>query len=293
MSMNFIRTLGSGLIATALLAGTAFADPSLWHIEDEDSDIYIFGTVHILRPGLDWQSEEIMEAFESADTVYFEAPVNDPEQAASMRSALLMNAANPAGVTLSSLVSEDTWARIERFAPRAGLSAAQLETVRPWLASVTLGVGFIQAAGYDPNSGVESTLWPLASEAGKTLAYFETVEEQVGFFANLPPEIELELLEQTVSDLEAGPDQLDSLVTAWANGDQSTIDNVMNAQMRADAPHVHDVIIVQRNERWAEEIEDMLAGSGTIFIAVGSGHLPGEQGVISLLRDRGITVAGP
>lgn len=291
--MTMFKTVTNGLLAAVMAAGAAFADPSLWHIEDEDSDIYIFGTVHILRPELEWQTEEVMSAFESADTVYFEAPVNDPAEAAGLQQVLMANALNPAGTTLSSLVSAEAWSQIETFAPRIGVSAAQLEPLRPWLATIQLGVGFIIISGYDPQSGVEAILWPLASEAGKTLAYFETVEEQIGFFANLPTEIETALLEETVADFEAAPDQLDTLVAAWAAGDQATIDDVMNAQMRQDAPEVHDIIIVQRNHRWADQIEDMLDGSGTVFIAVGSGHLPGDEGVISLLRQRDITVSGP
>lgn len=291
--MKPFKMLAGGIIAATLLVGTASADPTLWHIQDEDSDIYVFGTVHILRPGIEWQTEEVMSAFDAADTVYFEAPVNDPAQARSMQQAVLANAMNPAGVTLSSLVSEETWASIEEFAPQVGFSAAQLESLRPWVATVQLSVGFIVASGYNPESGVEATLWPMANDAGKTLAYFETVEEQIGFFADLPQDVEVRLLEETMAEFEASPDQIDTLVTSWANGDQAAIDAVMNGQMRADAPEVHDVIIVQRNQRWVEEIENILDGSGTVFIAVGSGHLPGEQGVISLLRDRGIEISGP
>jgi uncharacterized protein len=291
--MKPFKMLAGGIIAATLLVGTASADPTLWHIQDEDSDIYVFGTVHILRPGIEWQTEEVMSAFDAADTVYFEAPVNDPAQASSMQQAVLANAMNPAGATLSSLVSEETWALIEEFAPQVGFSAAQLESLRPWIATVQLSVGFIVASGYNPESGVEATLWPMANDAGKTLAYFETVEEQIGFFANLPQEVEVRLLEETMAEFEASPDQIDTLVTSWANGDQAAIDAVMNGQMRSDAPEVHDVIIVQRNQRWVEEIENMLDGSGTVFIAVGSGHLPGEQGVISLLRERGIEISGP
>lgn len=291
--MKHFKTLAGGIVAASLLVGTAAADPTLWHIQDEDSDIYVFGTVHILRPGIEWQTEEVMAAFDAADTVYFEAPVNDPEQASAMQQVVFANAMNPAGVTLSSLVSDETWASIEEFAPQVGFSAAQLESLRPWIATVQLSVGFIVASGYNPESGVEATLWPMANEAGKTLAYFETVEEQIGFFANLPQEVEVRLLEETMAEFEQSPDQIDTLVTSWANGDQAAIDDVMNGQMREDAPEVHDVIIVQRNQRWVEDIETILEGSGTVFIAVGSGHLPGEQGVISLLRDRGIEVSGP
>lgn len=291
--MTLFKILAGGIIATSLLVGSAVADPSLWHIQDEDSDIYVFGTVHILRPGMEWQTEDVMSAFNAADTVYFEAPVNDPAQASSMQQVVLANAMNPAGVTLSSLVSDETWASIEEFAPQVGFSAAQLESLRPWIATVQLSVGFIVAAGYNPESGVEATLWPMANEAGKSLAYFETVEEQIGFFANLPQDVEVRLLEETMAEFAQSPDQIDRLVTSWANGDQGAIDAVMNGQMRTDAPEVHDVIIVQRNLRWVEDIAEMLDGSGTTFIAVGSGHLPGEQGVISLLRDRGIDVSGP
>jgi len=291
--MKSFKTLIAGFVGSILIAGSAFADPSLWHIQDEDSDIYIFGTVHILRPGIDWQTEAVMDAFEAADTVYFEAPVNDPAQAQAMQQAVLANAMNPNGVTLSSLVSEETWRQIEALAPRLGGSAAQFEAIRPWVATIQLGIGYIRSAGYEPDSGVEATLWPMANESGKTLAYFETIQEQIGFFANLPSEIEVRMLEETMAEFEAGPEQLDRLVDAWANGDQATIDEVMNGQMREESPEVHDIIIVQRNQRWAEEIAGLLDGSGAIFIAVGSGHLPGEEGVISLLRDRGITVSGP
>jgi hypothetical protein len=291
--MKLIETFAGGFAAAVLLTSAASADPSLWHIQDEDSDIYVFGTVHILRPGIEWQTDEVMAAFDSADTVYFEAPVNDPTQATAMQQAVFANAMNPAGVTLSSLVSDDTWSSIETFAPQVGVSAAQLETLRPWIATVQLSVGFIVASGYDPQSGVEATLWPMANAAGKTLAYFETVDEQIGFFADLPQDVEVRLLEETMAEFGSSPDQLDMLVNSWATGDQAAIDQVMNGQMRADAPEVHDIIIIQRNVRWVEEISELLDGSGTVFIAVGSGHLPGEQGVITLLRNRGIEVSGP
>lgn len=291
--MNFIKHMTGGFIATAILTGSAIADPTLWRISDEDSEIYVFGTVHILRPDVEWQTEEVMAAFEAADTVYFEAPVNDPAEAAGMQQAVMATAFNPAGVTLSSLVSAETWSQIEAFAPQIGASAAQLEPFRPWFATLNIGVGFIVSSGYQPDSGVESTLWPLANEAGKTLAYFETVEEQIGFFANMSDETSAALLEQTMAEIEAAPDQLDQLVTAWANGDQAAIDEVMNGQMQEEAPELYEVIIVGRNEVWADDIEALLAGSGTAFIAVGAGHLPGEEGVINMLRERGIEVEGP
>lgn len=287
------RTTALAVTGSCLLAAPALADPSIWHLSDEDSDIYIFGTVHILRPDVTWRTDAVMEAFESADTIYFEAPVNDPAEQAAMIPLVQRYGLNPAGVTLSSRLSEDSAALLERVAPQVGLTTQLLEPFRPWLASVTITVQYIATQGYDPNSGVEATLWPMASEAGKTLAYFETIEEQLGFFGGLSEEVENTMLEQTLEQIEEAPGMLDGLVTAWAEGDQASIDTLMNGDFREESPEVHEVIIVQRNESWVEEIEELLDGSGTIFIAVGAGHLPGEEGVINLLRARGYTVEGP
>lgn len=289
----WVRTTALAVAGSALLAAPALADPSIWHLSDEDSDIYVFGTVHILRPDVEWRTDEVMAAFDSADTVYFEAPVNDPAEAASMMPLMQRYGLNPAGVTLTSRLSEEGVALLERVAPQVGLTTGLLQPFRPWLASVTITVQYIATQGYDPQSGVEATLWPMASEAGKTLAYFETIEEQLGFFGGLPEDVENVMLEQTLERIEEAPGMLDGLVTAWADGDQATIDTLMNGDFREESPEVHDIIIVQRNARWVDDIEDLLEGSGTVFIAVGAGHLPGEEGVIAMLRARGHSVEGP
>lgn len=289
----WVRTTALAVAGSALLAAPALADPSIWHLSDEDSDIYVFGTVHILRPDVEWRTDEVMAAFASADTVYFEAPVNDPAEAASMMPLMQRYGLNPAGVTLTSRLSEEGVALLERVAPQVGLTTGLLQPFRPWLASVTITVQYIATQGYDPQSGVEATLWPMASEAGKTLAYFETIEEQLGFFGGLPEDVENVMLEQTLERIEEAPGMLDGLVTAWADGDQATIDTLMNGDFREESPEVHDIIIVQRNARWVDDIEDLLEGSGTVFIAVGAGHLPGEEGVIAMLRARGHSVEGP
>lgn len=284
------KTWIAGSVAAAALAAPALADPTLWHLSDEDSDIYIFGTVHILRPDVEWRTDEVMEAFESADIVYFEAPVNDPAEQAAMMPLVQQYGLNPPERPLSSQISAEANANIAEIAPLLGTSPQALEPLRPWLASVQITVGYAIIEGFDPTSGVEAQLWPEAVAANKELRYFETVEEQLQFFANLPREVEVELLEQTLEQIEEAPDTLDGLVDAWASGDQAAIDQLMNGDFREESPEVHEVIIVRRNEAWAEAVEAMMDGSGTIFIAVGAGHLPGEGGLIDLLEDRGYTV---
>lgn len=284
------KTWIAGGVAALALTAPALADPSLWHLSDEDSDIYIFGTVHILRPDTEWRTPVVMSAFESADTVWFEAPVNDPAEQANLMPLMQRYGLNPPERPLSSQISEEANADIAEIAPLLGTTPAALEPLRPWLASIQITFGYAIIEGFDPTSGVEAQLWPEAVAAGKDLQYFETIDEQLQFFANLDREVEVELLERTLSQIEEAPDALNNLVSAWAAGDQVEIDRLMNGEFRDEAPEIHDVIMIQRNENWAEVVEEMMAGSGTVFIAVGAGHLPGEGGLIDLLQDRGFTV---
>lgn len=281
------------LLLALTCAYSANAEPALWHISDADSDIYILGTIHVLPSDLDWRTGAIDEAFGSAGTVWFEAPANDPAAAIEMLTLVQQYGLNPPGTSLSSRIDPDTLSRLNQFAAEAGLPLATLEPLRPWLAAITLTAAYVQSHGFDPESGVEAQLWPIATERGKKLSYFETLEEQIRFFADLPGDVEVGLFEQTVLEYTESSDALDALVTAWQTANLGEIDRLVNGEMRDQAPEIYDVVIAQRNARWVEKIQSLLKDSGSHFIALGAGHLAGEEGVIEQLRAAGIPVAGP
>lgn len=282
------------LVVTAFFVNvTATADPAIWLLSDDDSAIYIFGTVHILPPELEWRTDEINNAFESAGTIWFEAPASDPARQGETLLLIQQYGLNAPGNPLSGQISEEAQAKLTELAAVTGIPAIILEPMRPWLASVTISLAYIQSQGYQPESGVESILWPEANESTKQLAYFETLEEQVRFFADLPPDIEVEFFEQTLKEFDRAGDELDRLVAAWAAGDIATIDEIMNGDARDTSPEVYEVLIVERNRKWIETIKEVLDGSGTHFMAVGAGHLAGTEGVVELLRAEGLEVTGP
>jgi uncharacterized protein YbaP (TraB family) len=289
---RFLARLFAGLTLSLALAATVQAQPPVWKLSDEDSEIYLFGTVHLLPPDVDWRSEDMQAAFDAATTVYFEAPVQDPDAQAGMVRVIQQTGLNPPGVTLSSLLSEDGNARLAELGPRLGFAPVALEPLRPWLAGIQIGVAQIVADGYDPSSGVETTLWPEAVDAGKELAFFETLEQQIGFFADMPIETQIGFLEGALEQIDEAPDMLDELVEHWLAGDMDAFEALVNEGMR-ETPGVYQAILVDRNIAWVDEIENMLDGSGVVFIAVGAAHLPGEQGVVTLLRERGYAVDGP
>jgi uncharacterized protein YbaP (TraB family) len=247
--------------------------------------------MHILPPDLEWETPEISAAFEAADTVWFEAPVNDPAAQAASAMLMIQHGFNPAGTTLSSQISEEARLRLDEIVSAYGLSSADLEAMRPWMAATVLQLAFIQNEGFDPESGVESVLWPEAQ--GKQLAFFETIEEQIRFLADMPAEVEAAYLEDALLEFDSGTEELTGMLDAWSTGDVDALDAITNDEMRAAAPELHQSLIVERNHRWLERIRETLAGSGTHFIAVGAGPLSGPEGLPALLRAEGLTVAGP
>lgn len=296
--MSLVSIVVLALPAKAV-AQSDFADieasPALFVVEDEDSTVYLFGTFHLLPPALDWRTEAFDAAFDESDTLYLEADVISPETQTVAQALIPQLGFNEPGVTLSSLVSQDALDNVAQFADSIGVPAdaliTNMEPLKPWLASLQLAVMGIQSAGFAPNAGADIVLATQASEDGKSFGYFETIEEQLRFFADMPMDLQIAQFEVGTVELLNLQDGVTELVGAWATGDLDVLTEVMNGAMLETSPELYDTIIVRRNERWVPEIEAILDGSGTTFIAVGALHLPGEHGVIPLLEEAGYTVS--
>lgn len=270
------------------------ADPAIWRVASQGGDVYLFGTVHILPPQLDWRTDVIETALAGSDRLYFEADVLSPESQAEMTALIPQLGMNAPGVTLSALVSEEARANLALMAERLGAPPGALEAsvdpLQPWLAGLTVAILQIQAAGYEPTSGVEYRLKASAEEAGIGFGYFESVEQQLRFFADMPIETQIADFEIGLAQALEDPGLLDRMVDAWAVGDTDVLDTIMNESMRAGSGELYEVLIVQRNQNWIPLIEDILESGESAFIAVGAGHVTGPQGIVSLLQARGHTV---
>jgi uncharacterized protein YbaP (TraB family) len=145
-------------------------------------------------------------------------------------------------------------------------------------------------AGYDPNSGVELTIKPLFTKAGKPVHGFETAEQQLRFFADLPQKQEVDFLDESLNEVDEGIGKFDNIAAAWAAGDVEGIDKQLDAEMRDKYPDVYKLLIIQRNKAWIPQFQTLLKGEGTYFVAVGAGHLAGPDGVPTLLTAAGVKV---
>jgi len=261
--------------------------PALWSISDADSTIYLFGTVHVLRPDTPWGSARVDAAFDASDNVIFE--ISNPDDQAALLPLIQQHGVSPQR-PLSSLLTPEEFADLDAAARTVGGTGAGFDPFRPWLAALTLSVAPLAKAGYDPKSGVELILKHRAEEAGKPVTGFETIDRQVEILAGLSEETQLAFLRSTLHDFDQATTELDALVDAWAAGDVATIDRIGVVEMKAESAEVYDALLARRNANWADQIQALLAGSGVTFIAVGSAHLAGADSVQAILEARGVEV---
>ena len=285
-----IRTLArvlAGGAALAALATVAHAAPPAWEVVDDDSRIVLFPTVHLLQEGLDWQTDKLAAEIEGAEEVWLEvADLDSPEVAAEMQRAVLERGVSE--TPLSARLSEDQNARLDALYAAYGMPAGALDPLQPWMAALTLLQGIFSAGGISPENGVETEL-----EAGwgeREVRGLETAAGQIAMMAGLPEKTQVEMLMQTVDEADGMVAELRRITEAWAAGDTDPIEVELVEETRRLYPELFQALFADRNAAWVDTIAEEMAGAGTDFIAVGAGHLVGDDSVVDMLRERGFTV---
>lgn len=272
--------------ATPTAAPVANGTPALWRVADEDTTIYLFGTIHLLPEGLNWYSPEIARALTTSGELVTEIP-DDPAVAAQMQQLIASKGMLPAGQTLRGLMSGDDKAQYEATLAGMGMPAEVFDRFKPWMAAMTLSLLPLIQQGYNPEQGVEKTLMRQAN-APATRGALETAGEQIDIFDQLPQDTQLRYLAEVVDQMPQVKVMIDAMVTEWAKGDADALARIMNQNLTD--PVLADRLLYNRNRNWAVWIDDRLDRPGTVFLAVGAGHLAGAKSVQDALAARGIAV---
>lgn len=265
----------------------AAAGPALWVVADEDTAIYLFGTVHTMPDDVDWQSAAVHDALAGADELVTEIDLT-PEAIAKIPAIALSTGMFTDGSTVRSVMSGEDRARYETALTAAGIPVESFDALEPWLASLQLVQIAYQRAGLSPERGVEKIL-EAAVRPGTARIALETVEGQFAIFDELPLDAQVEYLIEAAEQFdEIGP-FLDRVVDQWAAGDAAGLAEMLNQSMEGDAA-LAERLLYARNTAWAEWIGRRLDTPGTVFMAVGAGHLAGQRSVQDELAGRGIAV---
>lgn len=271
--------------AAAETAAPAMAKgPALWKVADEDTTIYLFGTVHILPQGIEWYDTTIATALEGSDMIVTEIPM-DPASEAAMGQLAQTKGLLPAGTTLRSLLTPEQKTVYEAAVTKLGAPAEAFDPMKPWLAGLTFSLIPLMQQGYTPGAGVEKVL--LSKVGDKPQGALETAEFQLGIFDGMDQAAQVTFMMEAIEGMDEAAPMLDRMVSEWAQGNPDKLAEVMNEGM--DDPAVAEALLYSRNRNWAEWIDARLDQPGSVFIAVGAGHLAGSKSVQDYLAEKGIT----
>jgi uncharacterized protein YbaP (TraB family) len=286
--MRRLRLLAPLLLLAAAPAQPQ-AHPALWKLSDADTTIYLFGTIHILPAGTVWMDPPIKRAVESAQSLTLEAVLDqDPGQVATV----LMKIGTAKGLpSLAERVPPAKRAPLAAMVKASGLPSTFLDGMKSWAAAIMLTGPALQQIGVDAatSPGVEPQLTTLFRSAKKPVEGFETAEVQLGYFDRLPESAQRAFLVATLDDPAKAKADFVKMIAAWEKGDPAAIEKSF-ADDPEFTPALRDLLIRQRDRKWADAIAKRLDQPGTVFVAVGAGHLVGPDSVQRMLSDKGLKV---
>lgn len=262
--------------------------PAIWLLADEDTRIYLFGTVHVLPPGFRWRSPELDRIVTEADELVvetYDAP--GKSEHAEARNAFLL----PAPVPILARVPPERRAALKEAIRETPVPMVQFDWMRTWAAGMTLGLaqllGSYGAEDADQAPGVEDMLEQAFRAAGKPISSVEDPADVVASLNALPEKVQVKLLLDAIrpGKLVAGGSAREDRL--WVSGD---VEGLASDFVRDFPPALFDPLLRRRNRAWSQWLAERLERPGTILFAVGAGHLAGKESVQRMLAERGLIV---
>jgi uncharacterized protein YbaP (TraB family) len=260
----------------------------LWKISGNglDKPSFLFGTIHMLCKDDAVLSNNLKEAIRNADEVYFEVDLDNMFEMLGVVSKMKMRG----DTTLRDLLSEDEYGRVKSFfeSHSTMLPFSMLETYKPILAASLLEQNNMAC---DATAMMEQVIMEEARRHNKNIKGLETMGYQAGVLDKIPYKLQAEQLLRYVDDAgkkESDDAELSQMMQAYRDQDLDKLEKMITQSDPAISNYT-DVLLNDRNKNWVEKLKGILPGR-SLLIAVGAGHLPGKEGVISLLRKAGYKV---
>lgn len=289
MKRNILSAMTASLsfICIFLMSSISLADP-VWKVTHEQNTVYVAGTIHTLTPE-DYPLPASFEAaYNNADILVFEtdlAEMNTPEgQALLMQSILYAD-----GKNLQNVLSPAVYQELAQFLQSRGGDINRMAQFKPGMLSVLLTLEELKRLN-QLGQGVDDFFDQRAQADKKTRLFLETIEQQLGFLANMGEGQEDRFILYSIRELESLSSVMAQLKAAWRQGDNLTLEKIGINEWREDFPIIYQNLLVRRNNAWIPQIEAMLNTNPTEAVLVGALHLVGNEGVLQQLRDRGYKV---
>jgi uncharacterized protein YbaP (TraB family) len=279
-----LTSLCSLLLLTNISAQAPKEKALLWKISGKQlkSPSYLYGTYHLLCPDDLQLSDNVKNAVKASSKVYLELDFDDPEMMQKMQANMLMEG----DVSIKNLLPDSTFQKASKsFLATTGISLEMLSKMKPILLSVMLYPSLMKCELSSP----EQLFATMAAEQKIPVEGLETVEQQMKVMDQIPYLEQAQMLVDYLLEPEKFNKETIDLLKQYKEGDLDAMEKSMNDPTQSYSKYL-DGMLLQRNRNWIPIIMKQ-SNENPIFIAVGAGHLAGEEGVISLLRKQGYTVS--
>ncbi len=265
--------------------------PALWLLADDDTKIYMFGTIHVLPPGFRWRSAALDKAVGEAAELVVET-YDAPGSGAEAESSSGFFADKP--MPLLQRVPKKKRKPLKAAIEASGVPLPMLDRMHSWAAAMTLGIAQMLkeygVADVSEVPGVEDVLEEAFRGAGKPILSVEDGDAVLASMSALPEAVQTELLLEAIASGPGG-DAGDSAAWVgeadWVAGRSEALDIAIEPGM---PPALFDVLVRRRNAAWTLWLEERLKTPGILLFAVGAGHLAGRESVQAMLAKRGLEV---
>jgi uncharacterized protein len=260
----------------------------LWKATGRQNVVYLVGSVHMLtkdyyplNPALDTAFKESTLLIEEADLAEMLAPESQMK--------MLMRGMLPENQSLQKVLSPATYGVVSKRLSDLGMPIEPLQRFKPWLLALTImSIGW-QAAGFDPELGLDKHFYDRALADGKQVQGLETAEYQISRFDQMTMDQQDRMLSESLKELDTQQGEVTRLADAWRNGDARTVETIVLQGVKDD-PVMYQRLLVERNRNWMPKLESYFTRKGPTFVVVGAAHLVGPDGLLAMLKAKGYQI---
>ena len=231
----------------------------------DNSETYLFGTIHAFKPGAYPYSNKINEIYSQSSTIIFEADLDNIDS-----SMFTFNA----GTNFSDVVSANTFNLTKKLWVKLELNPDGLENIKPWVIAINICAKLYESLGYSFAHGVDKHLLSMAKEDGKTIIYLEPQNTAPLCFDAIPFNEQETYLLSFVKDNQEAIDLFNKIVIAWDGNDIQSLTSVLQVQFEK-FPALSRCLFSARNEAWLGTINTCIKSGTPSLIAVGALHCVG------------------
>lgn len=257
--------------------------PAIWEIADDAGAVegWLFGTIHSLEDGVSWRSPLLEGISAQADMLVVEAADLDEDHLRALHARLAYDAPP---LTIDQRIDPEHAATLASLREKSGAPASAFDEMETWAAAIALSQ--IDNPGRSEN-GVDRAL--IAEFDGREILEIEGSEAQIRAFDNLPENEQTDLLNLILAEKAKQTDGPDEIGNLWLAGDVDGLLAMTRTGMLSD-PELRQALLVQRNLAWAERLGNLLSTAAKPLVAVGAGHMVGDEGLPALLESQGYTI---